>query len=113
MGQQHPHRLERSLSAPSAPGLGVFSLLPGNYGPDAPFSYEGPTEARGWRYDRPVRRRIQHAVPDQQPLVANMVNDLLNHQDQPYLPHLIGVRMHVLADTWAHTYLCRHAVVGA
>lgn len=38
------------------------------------------------------------------PLVANMVNDLLNHQDQPYLPHLIGVRMHVLADTWAHTY---------
>ena len=44
------------------------------------------------------------------PLVANMVNDLLNHQDQPYLPHLIGV--HACAGRYLGTHLfCRHAVV--
>lgn len=81
-----------------------FHFLPGNYGPDAPFSYEGPTEARGWRYDDQCAEEFSMLCLTNSPLVANMVNDLLNHQDQPYLPHLIGVRMHVLADTWAHTY---------
>jgi hypothetical protein len=36
------------------------------------------------------------------PLVREMINDLIaNHRDDL---HFIGLRMHVLADTWAHMY---------
>ena len=45
-------------------------------GPDAPFSYEGPTEARGWRYDDQCAEEFSMLCLTNSPLVANMVNDL-------------------------------------
>lgn len=37
-------------------------------------------------------------------LSEKMVNDTRKHRDQPYFLELLGIRMHVLADTWAHRY---------
>lgn len=37
-------------------------------------------------------------------LSEKMVNDVRKHTDQPYYLELLGIRMHVLADTWAHRY---------
>lgn len=37
-------------------------------------------------------------------LSEKMVNDVRKHMEQPYFLELLGIRMHVLADTWAHRY---------
>lgn len=31
-----------------------------------------------------------------------MINDLAVHRDENYYLYLLGIRMHVLADTWVH-----------
>jgi hypothetical protein len=42
-------------------------------------------------------------LPDS-PAVARMVNDAIDHRHDINALHLLGLRMHILADTWAHTY---------
>ena len=37
-------------------------------------------------------------------LSEKMVNDVRKYRNQPYYLELLGIRMHVLADTWAHRY---------
>lgn len=37
-------------------------------------------------------------------LSEKMVNDIRKHENKPYYLELLGIRMHVLADTWAHRY---------
>lgn len=37
-------------------------------------------------------------------LSEKMVNDVKKNKDKPYYLELLGIRMHVLADTWAHRY---------
>lgn len=37
-------------------------------------------------------------------LSEKMINDVRNNTKQPYYLELLGIRMHVLADTWAHCY---------
>lgn len=37
-------------------------------------------------------------------LSEKMVNDVRKYRKQPYYLELLGIRMHVLADTWAHRY---------
>lgn len=37
-------------------------------------------------------------------LSEKMVNDVKKNKDKPFYLELLGIRMHVLADTWAHRY---------
>lgn len=37
-------------------------------------------------------------------LSEKMVNDVRKYRKEPYFLELLGIRMHVLADTWAHRY---------
>jgi hypothetical protein len=77
-----------------------FHFLPGNYGKKS---------------ERDKRHIIREGCSDKNfdllcrpfsPLAIAMINDLLdfnkNHDGYHYLLQLIGLRMHVFADTWAH-----------
>jgi hypothetical protein len=89
----------------------VFHFLPGNYdkdnayrspyiGKDADKSFFGAADV--WSYDEQAKAQFKLVCLPNSILTKAMVNDLVDnwHTDL----HAIGLRMHVLADTWAHTY---------
>jgi len=83
----------------------AFHFLPGNYGSNA-LEYTGPRKHKGtvtsWSYRRDSENQFKLICLPNSPLVKEMINDVVtNHNDN--LP-FIGLRMHVLADTWAHMY---------
>lgn len=79
-----------------------FHFLPGNFPCDGGRPYEGK---RKW-----LARTIEPAEEwdallvcrPNSTLAAAMINDLAAHRDENYHLYLPGIRMHVLADTWAH-----------
>lgn len=82
-----------------------FHFLPGNI--NLKKKYEGKRSHDGWfsdwSYNDGLAERAMKllCLPDS-PLVIEMINDIKNHEKDPYLLHLIGIRMHVLADTESH-----------
>ncbi|MGE5475349.1 MAG: DUF6765 family protein [Bacteroidales bacterium] len=83
-----------------------FHFLPANYG-DNPgkLEYQGPRVHGNWRYDDEAERCFKMLCLPNSRLAKLMINDLVSsHRDAPYRLHLIGLRMHTLADTWAHTF---------
>ncbi len=94
-----------------------FHFLPGNYksrlhnDPNVlariktytgPKSYWWPTK---WKYDARAEWQFKLLCLPQSPLVTSMINDITdNHKGKPYEIHLVGIKMHVLADTGAHMY---------
>lgn len=86
-----------------------FHFLPGNYG-DVPLkTYSGPQSDSGnlfkWKFDAESAKQFKLLCQPNSLLVKSMINDIvINHRDKNYLLPLIGLRMHVLADTWAHMF---------
>ncbi len=87
-----------------------FHFLPGNYG-DIPVTqiYSGPASDKGtlfkWTFDDESAKQFKLLCQPNSLLVKRMINDIvINHSDKDYLLPMIGMRMHVLADTWAHMY---------
>lgn len=95
-----------------------FHFLPGNYKsqtlPDPNASlrikeYTGPTHDSGiftsWKYDDKAKLEFKLLCLPESPISIAMINDIIDkHKGKPYELHLIGLRMHVLADTAAHAY---------
>jgi len=91
----------------------AFHFLPGNYGRDDTITYTGPTSAKShtigwginqtvWLYNQEAKQHFKLLCLNNSLLVKEMINDLvINHADNL---HFIGLRMHVLADTWAHMH---------
>jgi hypothetical protein len=92
-----------------------FHFLPGNYKsqtlPDPNYSsriinYQGPTSwfHPFWNYEDHKWEFMLLCLPDS-PISTEMINNIITiHKGQPYELYLTGIRMHVLADTAAHTY---------
>lgn len=87
-----------------------FHFLPGNYG-DMPNikNYSGPTSHSGtlyrWTFDEESAKQFKMLCQPNSLSVKEMINDIIeNHSDQDYSLILAGLRMHVLADTWAHMF---------
>lgn len=84
----------------------VFHFIPGNYGatPDKK-SYQGPQSWNLWRYGQVDQDEFKMLCLPNSGIATQMINDIREqHRGKNYLLHLIGLRMHVLADTWAHMY---------
>lgn len=95
-----------------------FHFLPGNYKsqtlPDPNASsrikeYTGPTNDSGiftsWKYDDKAKLEFKLLCLPESSISIAMINDIIDkHKGKPYELHLIGLRMHVLADTAAHAY---------
>lgn len=84
----------------------AFHFLPGNYGRTDTIKYSGPVSGLSpaiiWRYNQEADYCFKLLCLPDSLLVKEMINDLVfNHSDNL---HFIGLRMHVLADTWAHRY---------
>lgn len=89
----------------------VFHFLPGNYDGDGKSikNYEGPKENSKlmgkfkWRFDSEAEEQFKLLCLSDSILVKDMINDIINPRISESF-HLIGLRMHVMADTWAHKY---------
>ncbi len=91
-----------------------FHFLPGNYTPDPNASsrikeYTGLTHhsnlIHSFDYDDQAKWEFSLLCLPESPMATAMINDIIdNHKGEPYELHLIGLRMHVLADTGAHAY---------
>lgn len=88
----------------------VFHFLPGNYeGNPGTREYSGSTTWEKWpfkyEYDAGARTDFKLLCLPNSRLVEEMVNHSRLHFSQGGdALHLAGIRMHVLGDTWAHTY---------
>ncbi|WP_440946911.1 DUF6765 family protein [Methanosarcina sp. T3] len=100
----------------------LFHFLPGNYesqtlsDPNASSrmrEYTGPQHdsfpsvfpVKSWDYNDKAKLEFRLLCLPESPMAMAMINDIINkHVGQPYETHLIGLRMHVLADTAAHAY---------
>lgn len=83
-----------------------FHFLPGNYGRPDTHPYKGPMSGSSplisWRYNKESEKNFELLCLPDSLLVQEMINDLtMNHNTNL---HFIGLRMHVLADTWSHMY---------
>jgi len=81
-----------------------FHFLPGNL--SGIVKYKGDT-SKGtlikWNYDDKAKREFQLMSLPNSDLARDIINDIVdNHLEDPHLLELIGLRMHVLADTSAH-----------
>jgi len=87
-----------------------FHFLPGNYGNNPNIKqYTGPLSDKGslyrWTFDDESTKQFKMLCQPNSPIVKSMINDIvLNHTNKDYTLLLAGMRMHVLADTWAHMF---------
>ncbi len=78
---------------------GCFHFLPGNL--DDRIRYQGKTSKLGWNFYRDSEAKFKQMCLPNGSLVEEMVNHLVSLD--PDMEE-IGLKMHVLADTWAHAY---------
>jgi len=86
----------------------VFHFLPGNYTENRKYArnYAGKEEDAGifsyakWKYDDEAKEQFYLMCLPNSLIVEKMINDLKGSTSL----HEIGLRMHTLADTWAHMY---------
>lgn len=87
-----------------------FHFLPGNYGDNTDIKkYTGPRSDNGslfrWTFDDESEKQFKLLCQPNSLLVKRMINDIVtNHTEKDYTLEMTGLRMHVLADTWAHMF---------
>ncbi|TQX30411.1 DUF6765 family protein [Clostridioides difficile] len=84
-----------------------FHFLPGNLNNQV--KYNGVKESKGlttnWKFKDGDERRFRLMCLPNSETVSSIINDLIYfHSTEEYKLQFIGMRMHVLADTWAHMY---------
>lgn len=90
----------------------VFHFLPGNFTEDGrpATPYNGPVcdrfpeqgpAIRVWHYDAEAEHQFRLVCLNDSLTLQGLVGKLVGTGPSP---HMIGTRMHTLADTWAHTY---------
>lgn len=82
-----------------------FHFLPGNLENEIP--YQGVTSYDGWfsdwKLDDEQLKQFKLICNTNSTTVQAIINDTSYNKSEPNL-HMIGLRMHVLADTWSHKY---------
>lgn len=82
-----------------------FHFLPGNLENEIP--YQGVTSYDGWfsnwKLDDEQLNHFKLICNSNSNTVLSMINNTSYSESAPNL-HMIGLRMHVLADTWSHKY---------
>lgn len=82
-----------------------FHFLPGNLENEIP--YQGVTSYDGWfsnwKLDDEQLNHFKLICNSNSNTVLSMINNTSYSESVPNL-HMIGLRMHVLADTWSHKY---------
>lgn len=82
-----------------------FHFLPGNLENEIP--YQGVTSYSGWfsnwKLDDEQLNHFKLICNSNSNTVLSMINNTSYSESAPNL-HMIGLRMHVLADTWSHKY---------
>lgn len=87
-----------------------FHFLPSNYGANpGTKSYSGVMSNEGtidcWSFDKESQEQFKLLCLPNNQLVKEMINDVTkNYRGTSYEIYMTGLRMHVLADTWAHMY---------
>lgn len=81
----------------------AFHFLPGNI--DQHLKYTGPRKHSGfwgqkWEYDELAEQQFKTLCHPDSPMAIAMVNDTIQHHAEDL--HMVGLRMHVLIDTFAH-----------
>ncbi|MBY2478638.1 hypothetical protein KWV16_17350 [Clostridioides difficile] len=84
-----------------------FHFLPGNL--NNRFNYSGVKESKGltvnWKFKDGDEQKFRLMCLPNSETVSAIINDLIYfHNTEEYKLQFIGMRMHVLADTWAHMY---------
>jgi hypothetical protein len=83
-----------------------FHFLPGNYGRPDVLTHTGPKSDSAilskWTFTAESENHVKLLCLPNSPLVKEMINDLVEHHHDDL--QFIGLRIHVLADTWAHMY---------
>ncbi len=88
----------------------AFHFLPGNINQRE--TYGGPKAHTGgwgqhWKYDELAEQQFRSMCLPDSPLAVKMVNDTVRQYAGNL--HMIGLRMHVLIDTFAHMFYCGSA----
>ncbi|SCY14826.1 DUF6765 family protein [Desulfoluna spongiiphila] len=83
-----------------------FHFLPGNYGHGHTVDYTGPMEDHGWTnhwvFNRESEQKFKLICLPNSLLLGEMINNVVEaHADNL---QMLGLRMHILCDTWAHCY---------
>ncbi len=89
-----------------------FHFLPGNFSPNHRQIYAGEQQWKGFSFDDDIDGNdFQCLCLHNSDLAREMIDDTISCYAVPpgqYTPdlllYLIGIRMHVLADTWAHEF---------
>jgi hypothetical protein len=84
-----------------------FHFLPGNI--DEKDDLKAYTGDRKWgwpayEYGNEEKRAFSLMCQPNSTLCEKMVNRVVQYKQEPYFLKLLGICMHVLADTWAHRY---------
>ena len=79
-----------------------FHFLPGNFPCDGGRPYEGKRKWLTRTIEPAEERDVLLVCRPNSTLATAMINDLAVHRDENYYLYLLGIRMHVLADTWVH-----------
>ncbi|WP_131009589.1 DUF6765 family protein, partial [Clostridioides difficile] len=84
-----------------------FHFLPGNL--NNQFEYKGVKESKGltinWKFKDGDNQKFRLMCLPNSETVSAIINDIIHfHSTEEYKLQFIGMRMHVLADTWAHMY---------
>lgn len=81
-----------------------FHFLPGNFEGKKVYTGHDVLENQSTTEPENKRKFKLLCLPNSE-LSEKMINDIItDHIDEDYYLHLVGIRMHVLADTWAHAY---------
>ena len=76
--------------------------MPGNLNGEK--EYKGAIGTTTPMIDADMRKFRLLCLPNTK-LSELMINDIrVNHKISPHYLHMVGIRMHVLADTWAHQF---------
>lgn len=84
----------------------AFHFLPGNELKE--IKYDGPqsngigSPVKNWRLSEKDLDELKYICRPCSIMLENLINDTKNHRLKPNYLYLIGIRMHTLADSWAH-----------
>lgn len=103
--------LTEKLQNTTARVWSCFHFLPGNYEDGIKKTYTGEKYSKAiedsWTFDKKSEQQFKLMCLPNSEIVREMINDITNyHKSQKYYLQLLGLRMHSLADTWAHMYHC-------
>jgi hypothetical protein len=82
-----------------------FHFLPGNIHPNDPLKeYRGSKNYGKTVYGDKEKRAFSLMCQPNSVLCEKMINNISQYNQEPYFLELLGICMHILADTWSHCY---------